>query len=44
MALMFWWGGWLLANYNDVFSYNDYLVSLFALLFSLYGLAMAAEG
>lgn len=44
MALMFWWGGWLLANYGDVFSYRDYLVSMFGLFFSLYGLALAAEG
>ena len=44
MALMFWWGGWLLANYNDTFSYRDYLVSMFGMLFSLYGLALAADG
>ena len=44
MALMFWWGGWLLSKYTDVFTYRDYLVSMFGLMFSLYGLALAAEG
>lgn len=44
MALMFWWGGWLLFTYPDSFTYSDYLISMFALLFSLYGLAIAAQG
>jgi ATP-binding cassette, subfamily B (MDR/TAP), member 1 len=44
MALMFWWGGWLLSQYGDVFSYRDFLISMMALLFSLYGLAIAAQG
>lgn len=41
---MFWWGGWLLFNFDDVFEYRDYLVSMFSLLFSLYGLTVAAQG
>lgn len=41
---MFWWGGWLLNRYPDEFSYKAFLISMFALLFSLYGLAIAAEG
>lgn len=44
MALLFWWGGWLLFNYPDAFTYNDYLISMFALLFSLSGMATAAQG
>ena len=44
LALMFWWGGWLLANYKNVFTYTDYLISMFSLFLSLYGLALAAEG
>jgi ABC-type multidrug transport system fused ATPase/permease subunit len=43
-ALMFWWGGWLLLNYRDTFSYRDFLISMFSLLFSLSGLGMAAQG
>ena len=41
---MFWWGGYLLANYGDIFVYRDYLISMFGLFFSLYGLALATEG
>lgn len=44
MALMFWWGGWLLSNHPNKFGYRAYLIAMFSLLFSLYGLAMAAEG
>lgn len=36
-ALMFWWGGYLLANYNS-FTYRDFLISMFSLLFSLSGM------
>jgi len=41
---MFWWGGWLLLNYPETFSYQSYLISMFALFFSMYGLTVAAEG
>jgi ATP-binding cassette subfamily B (MDR/TAP) protein 1 len=44
MALMFWWGGWLLTNYPGTFSYREFLISMFSLLFSQYGLAFAAQG
>ena len=44
MALMFWWGGWLLSKYPNVFTYRDFLISMFSLLFSLSGLGMAAQG
>jgi ABC-type multidrug transport system fused ATPase/permease subunit len=44
LAILFWWGGWLLFRYKDVFSYRDFLISMMALLFSLYGLALAAQG
>ncbi|KAL7574665.1 hypothetical protein ACA910_003011 [Epithemia clementina (nom. ined.)] len=42
-ALMFWWGGWLLDNYST-WNFTDFSVSMFALMFSMYGLAIAAEG
>lgn len=44
LALMFWWGGFILFKYSHVFSYRDFLISMMALLFSLYGLAIAAQG
>eukprot|EP00978_Attheya_sp_CCMP212_P034494 scaffold144716_cov61-Attheya_sp.AAC.2 len=46
MALMFWWGGWLLINYRGggFFSSRDLYISLFALLFSLSGMGVAAQG
>jgi len=43
-ALMFWWGGWILWKYSDIFSYRDYLISLWGLFFSMYGLTIAAQG
>jgi len=44
MALMFWWGGWLLANHSDKFSFRDFMVSMFALMFALSGMAAATSG
>jgi len=44
MALMFWWGGWLLFKYPGVFDFRDFMISMFGLLFSLYGLSLAFEG
>jgi len=43
-ALQFWWGGWLIYNYPDSFDFNDFLISMFALLFSLFALGAAAQG
>jgi hypothetical protein len=42
-ALQLWWGGWILANHPTLFSFNDFLVSNFALLFSLFGLGAAFQ-
>lgn len=44
MALMFWWGGWLLDRFPDRYSFRDYLISTFSLLFGLYGIALASQG
>jgi hypothetical protein len=41
---MFWWGGWLLQNYSDDFSYRDFLFSMFVIFFSLAGLSTAFDG
>mmetsp|Transcript_15740 Transcript_15740/g.21874 ORF Transcript_15740/g.21874 Transcript_15740/m.21874 type:complete len:263 (+) Transcript_15740:3-791(+) len=43
-GLQFWWGGWILFNYPDEFTFNDFLISMFALLFSLFGLGSAFQG
>ena len=43
-ALLFWWGGWLLFNYSDVFAPIDFVVAMFGLLFSLFGLGAAFVG
>jgi ATP-binding cassette subfamily B (MDR/TAP) protein 1 len=44
MALMFWWGGWLQFNYPGTYEYRGFLISMFALLFSLSGLSVAMMG
>lgn len=43
-AIMFWFGGWVLNRLPDDFSFRDFLIAMFGLLFSMYGLALAAEG
>jgi ATP-binding cassette subfamily B (MDR/TAP) protein 1 len=43
-ALMIWWGGWLLLNYSNLFSFQDFLISMFSLLFSLNGVGIAMQG
>lgn len=44
LALMFWWGGWLLTTYPGIYTYRDFLISLFSLLFGLEGMGFAAQG
>jgi ATP-binding cassette subfamily B (MDR/TAP) protein 1 len=39
-----WWGGYLLFHYPDKFGFKDFLISNFALLFSLFGLGAAFQG
>lgn len=43
-GFLFWWGSWLVNRYPDTFQSRGFLISMFGLLFSLYGLAIAAEG
>jgi len=40
-ALQFWWGGWLLSRYDN-YTFDDFLIAMFALLFSLFALGAAA--
>lgn len=44
LALMFWWGGWLLFNYPNQYDFRAYMISMFSLLFSLSGMGFAMQG
>lgn len=44
IALMFWWGGWLLFTYPNQYDFRSYLISMFSLLFSLSGMGFAMQG
>ena len=43
-ALQCYWGGWLIFNHSDIFEYEDFLVSMLTLQFSLFGLGIAFQG
>jgi ABC-type bacteriocin/lantibiotic exporter with double-glycine peptidase domain len=40
-ALQFYFGAWLLFTFPDKYSFSDFLISQFSILFSLFGLASA---
>ncbi|KAL7567824.1 hypothetical protein ACA910_000571 [Epithemia clementina (nom. ined.)] len=42
-ALQLWFGGWLLFTFPDDYSFNDFLIANFAVLFSLFGLGAAFQ-
>jgi ATP-binding cassette subfamily B (MDR/TAP) protein 1 len=42
-ALQLWWGGYILFNYPNDFTFRDFLISNFAVLFSLFGLGAAFQ-
>eukprot|EP00529_Nitzschia_sp_RCC80_P007064 CAMPEP_0113481608 /NCGR_PEP_ID=MMETSP0014_2-20120614/22496_1 /TAXON_ID=2857 /ORGANISM="Nitzschia sp." /LENGTH=1474 /DNA_ID=CAMNT_0000375109 /DNA_START=515 /DNA_END=4939 /DNA_ORIENTATION=- /assembly_acc=CAM_ASM_000159 len=42
-ALQLWWGGYLLFTYPTKYEFNDFLISNFAILFSLFGLGAAFQ-
>jgi len=44
IALMFWWGGYLLVEYPNSYDFRDFNISMFALLFGLSGVGIAAQG
>lgn len=44
MALMFFWGGWLLYTYPRIYSYRDFLISLFSLMMSISGMTFGTQG
>ena len=41
MGLMFWWGGWLLFTYPNLFTFQDFNISMFSLIFGISGLGIA---
>lgn len=43
LGLMFWFGSWLLNRFPEDYDFRDFVISLFALFFSLYGLTVAFE-
>ena len=42
-ALQMWFGGWLLFTFPDDYEFKDFLISNFAVLFSLFGLGAAFQ-
>jgi len=42
-GLQFWFGGWLLFKYPETYSFDDFLISIFAMLFALFGLGAAFQ-
>jgi ATP-binding cassette subfamily B (MDR/TAP) protein 1 len=44
IALMFYVGGWLLVTYKTKYTFRDFLIAMFSLLYSISGIGMAAQG
>ena len=43
-ALEFWWGGWLLIHYPHRYTFQNFLVAAFSLLFALFALGTSSIG
>jgi ATP-binding cassette subfamily B (MDR/TAP) protein 1 len=44
IALMFWWGGWLLFNHPRLFTFRDLNISMWSLLYGISGMSVAMQG
>jgi len=44
MALLYWWGGFLLSAYPDTWGFRDFLIAMFALIVSISGTALGSSG
>lgn len=44
IALQMWFGGYLMFHYPDLFTFQDFVISNFTLLFALFGLGAAFHG
>ncbi|KAG7355092.1 ABC transporter [Nitzschia inconspicua] len=42
-GLLFWFGGWLLFNYSNLFDFKDLLISMFGLIFGITGIGIAMQ-
>lgn len=42
-GLLFWFGGWLLFNYDNIFEFRDLLISMFGLIFGMTGIGIAMQ-
>lgn len=43
-ALQFFWGGWLIITYPNAYSFQDFLISMFALIFALFAFGASSIG
>lgn len=43
MALEFWFGGWLLTKFPENYTFYDFMVAMFALLFGIFSLGIAFQ-
>lgn len=43
-ALQMWFGGWVLFNYPNTYTFNDFLIAFLGVLFSMVGLGSAVSG
>jgi len=43
-GFLFWWGSWVLLNYEGIFTFRDFMISMFSLLFSMIGVSAASMG
>jgi len=44
MALLFWWGGFLIYNYPLVFTFRDMNISMWSMMFGISGMSIAMQG
>merc|ERR1712100_1010817 len=44
IALLFWWGGWLINNHPRLFSFRDFNISMWSLLYGVSGMSVAMQG
>eukprot|EP01083_Nonionella_stella_P163192 536340_1 len=43
LSLLYWWGSFLLYNYPDKWSFQDFLIAIFALMVSISGTALGSS-
>ena len=43
ISFMMWWGGWLIYNHPNLYSFRDFNISMWAVFFGLSGLGVAMQ-